>query len=178
MGPQFLGRRVATCLEACVLFLFLPALLAIFTAAQSTVEGVVVDGDWKAIAVATVVLQRADGGSLLETKSDAAGKFQFPAVEAGSQTVKAEATDFYPSRYEFVLRPRQPITIELNRRQSVQQTVQVHPEYLPDIRSWKDRKLVHVHSIGTRQSARACSSPKFKVQLEGGPERVSRHEMG
>lgn len=119
-------------LRAMSSLLFLPALLAIFTAAQSTVEGVVVNGDGKAIAGATVVLQRADGGNLLETKSEVAGRFQFPAVEAGSQTLKAEATDYYPSRYEFVLRPRQPlsITIELNRRQSVQQTVQVQSTYL------------------------------------------------
>ena len=112
--------------------LLLPAFLAILTTAQSTVEGVVLDGNGKAIAGATVVLQRAAGGSMLETKSDAAGRFQFPAVEAGSQTLKAEATDFYPSRYEFVLRPRQflSIAIELNRRQSVHQTVQVQSTYL------------------------------------------------
>src|SRR4029077_5069803 len=95
--------------------LFMAALLATSAAAQSTVEGVVVDGDGKAIAGTTVVIQRADGGSRLKTKSDAAGRFQFPAVEAGSQALNAEATDYYPSRYEFVLRPRQPlsITIEL-----------------------------------------------------------------
>jgi hypothetical protein len=79
-----------------------------------------------------VVIQRADGGSRLKTKSDAAGRFQFPAVEAGSQALNAEATDYYPSRYEFVLRPRQPlsITIELNRRHPVQQTVEVQSTYL------------------------------------------------
>jgi len=111
---------------------FLPALLSIFTAAQSTVEGVVVDGDGKAIAGVTVVLQRAEGGSLLETKSDATGRFQFSAVEAGAQGLRADVTNFYPSRYEFVLRPRQPlsITIELTRKQSVQQTVQVRNAYL------------------------------------------------
>jgi len=112
--------------------LFLAALLATSAAAQSTVEGVVVDGDGKAIAGTTVVIQRADGGSRLKTKSDAAGRFQFPAVEAGSQALNAEATDYYPSRYEFVLRPRQPlsITIELNRRHPVQQTVEVQSTYL------------------------------------------------
>ena len=112
--------------------LFLAALLAISVAAQSTVEGVVVDADGKAIAGTTVVIQRADGGSRLKTKSDAAGRFQFPAVEAGSQALNAEATDYYPSRYEFVLRPRQPlsITIELNRRHPVQQTVEVQSTYL------------------------------------------------
>jgi len=87
--------------------LFLPAFLAILTAAQSTVEGAVVDADGKAVAGATEILQRTDGGSLPETKSDAAGKFQFPAVEAGAQELRADVTNFYPSRYEFVLRPRQ-----------------------------------------------------------------------
>jgi len=112
--------------------LFLPAFLAILTAAQSTVEGAVVDADGKAVAGATVILQRTDGGSLPETKSDAAGKFQFPAVEAGAQELRADVTNFYPSRYEFVLRPRQQlsITIESTRKQSIQQTVQVKNTYL------------------------------------------------
>jgi TonB dependent receptor/Carboxypeptidase regulatory-like domain len=113
-------------------FLLLPGFLTILAAAQSTVEGAVVDGDGKAVVGATVILERSDDGRSQETKSGATGRFQFFAVEAGAEVLRAEAIGFYSSRYEFVLRPRQPlsITIELNRRQSIQQTVQVKSTYL------------------------------------------------
>ncbi len=112
--------------------LFFFVFLAVVAAAQSTVEGTVGDSDGNAVAGVKLTLERANGNSLQETKSDAAGRFQFSVAEAGAQTLKSEATGFYSSRYEFVLRPRQPfsITIALVRRQSVQQTVEVSSRYL------------------------------------------------
>src|SRR5207244_198126 len=100
--------------------------------AQTAVEGVVHDKTGKAVSSAKVLLQRAEGSVAHETTTDAAGKFRLPAVESGDYVLKTEATGFYPAVYNFTLRSRQPITLqlELTPRTSVEETVQVHAGYL------------------------------------------------
>ncbi|MGH9544221.1 MAG: TonB-dependent receptor [Terriglobales bacterium] len=114
------------------LLLSVVGFFSVIAAAQTAVKGTVTDVDHKTVTGATVVLQGAEDGSPRTTATDAAGRFYFPAVEAGSHTVKAEAPGFYPARYEFILRPRQELSVavELVSRQAVRQTVEVTSTYL------------------------------------------------
>ena len=100
--------------------------------AQTSIEGTVQDNTGKAIAGATVILQRAEGSLAQRTSSDGGGRFRFAAVEADAYALKSEAPGFYPSSYDFVLRPRQPatLTVELQRKEAVKQTVEVTSQYL------------------------------------------------
>ena len=107
------------------------AFLAPTAGAQTPLEGMVHDAAGKGLAGAQVTLQRAEGTTAENTTSDGTGWFHFPAVEAGAYTVKAEAPGFYPIQYDFVLRSRQPISlnIELPQKQAVQQSVEVKAGY-------------------------------------------------
>src|SRR6266853_367764 len=107
------------------------AFLAPTAGAQTPLEGMVHDAAGKGLAGAHVTLQRAEGTTAENTTSDGTGWFHFPAVEAGAYTVKAEAPGFYPIQYDFVLRSRQPISlnIELPQKQAVQQSVEVKAGY-------------------------------------------------
>ncbi len=113
-------------------FLFLAAILSTVASAQTAVDGMLRDTAGKAVAGTSVVLQRAEGSIPQQTTSDASGKFHFAAVEAGAYTLKAEAQGFYLASYNFVLRARQPLSlmIELQPRESVQQTVEVKAGYM------------------------------------------------
>lgn len=111
----------------------LTAILYTAASAQTAVDGVLRDTAGKAVvAGATVILQRAEGSIAQQGSSDALGKFHFAAVEAGAYTLKTEASDFYPASYDFVLRARQPLalTVELQRKESVQQAVEVKAGYM------------------------------------------------
>jgi tetratricopeptide (TPR) repeat protein len=57
---------------------------------EAQVEGVVRDSAGKAVAGASVLLQREDQSKAAETKTDAGGAFVFLAVRAGTYTVKIE----------------------------------------------------------------------------------------
>ena len=100
--------------------------------AQTAVDGMLHDTTGKAVSGARIALQRAEGSTTLETIADAAGRFHLAAVEAGAYTLKAEAPGFYPARYDFVLRARQPLslTIDLQRKESVQEKVEITGGYL------------------------------------------------
>jgi hypothetical protein len=84
------------------------------------------------VVSAKVVLHRAEGSIAQQTASDTSGKFHFAAVESGAYTLKTDAPGFYPNSYDFVLRARQPLslTVELQPKQAVQQTVQVKAGYM------------------------------------------------
>ena len=114
-------------LQRFLCFLFLVAVASTVAVAQIAVEGILRDDAGKAIPGASLALQRTQGGIGQQTTSDATGKFHFAAVEAGAYTLKAEAPGFYAASYDFVLRPRQPLSlsVELQRKESVQQTVEV-----------------------------------------------------
>ena len=104
-------------------------LLGVTAAAQTVLEGTVRD-DGKAVTGAKVML-RGEGQVSQETVTDATGKFHFAAVEAGGYTLRTEADGFYPSDYQFLVRARQPlsVTVDLTRKKSVEETVEVHSLY-------------------------------------------------
>ena len=94
-------------------------------------EGAVHDRAGVPVVGASVQLQR-DSGSPAQSASTAAdGSFHFAAVEAGPYTLKVEAAGFYPAEHRFVLRPRQPqsLTIDLQRKETVQEKVEVRSTY-------------------------------------------------
>jgi len=107
----------------CVFLTFASAIAA----AQTAIEGTLHDNIGKPVSGAILTLKPAEGNIAHET-SDSAGEFHFGAVDSGTYTLQAEAPGFYLATYNFVLRPRQPIslTIELQPKRSAQQTVEVH----------------------------------------------------
>jgi len=113
-------------------FLLLVLGAIIPAAAQTAVEGVVRDASGNAVPGASITLHRFEGPVLRSTISDANGKFHFAAVEAGAYKLKTEAPGFYPTSYEFVLRPRQPFarTLELQKRETIRENVEVKAGYL------------------------------------------------
>jgi hypothetical protein len=112
--------------------LLLTAILSNPAVAQTALDGMLRDATGNAVVGAGIALQRAEGSVTQKTTSDAAGKFHFAAVEAGAYTLKADASGFYLARYDFVLRARQPLslTVDLQRKASVQQTVEVEAGYM------------------------------------------------
>ncbi len=101
------------------------------SSAQAVVEGNVRDSKGQPLASVTVSVERSENKVTQQTTTDADGKFRFTRLDAGDYSLKTEAPGFYPSTYQFVLRSRQPVTltVELNRKPTVQETVQVHSEY-------------------------------------------------
>ena len=99
---------------------------------QTAIEGTVHDSSGRAVAKASVSLQHQDGGTALTTVSDSDGKFRFSGVEGGGYTLGVEAAGYFEATYEFVLRARQPISlnVELQEKQTVQQSVEVQSNYL------------------------------------------------
>jgi hypothetical protein len=106
--------------------------LSATASAQTAVDGQLRDSAGKGVAGAKVVLQRVEHSVAQQVTSDAAGKFCFAAVESGAYTLKADAPGFYQASYDFVARARQPLslTLELQRKEAVQQSVEVKAEYL------------------------------------------------
>ena len=111
----------------------LTALILSLTAwGQTVVEGMVRDKSGAAVTGATVELQRTNGSQVAAQTTSADGHFRFNAIESGAYRLQATAPTFYSSTYEFVLRPRQPLTVdlELQPKQSVSQQVEVREKYL------------------------------------------------
>jgi len=59
-------------------------------------------------------LQHQDGAKVQQTTTDANGKFRLTALEAGAYSLQVQAANYYPLHYEFVLRPRQPLSLNLD----------------------------------------------------------------
>ena len=99
---------------------------------QTAIEGTAHDSSGHAVAKASVSLQHQDGGTSLTTVSDSDGKFRFSGVEGGAYTLGVEAAGYFEATYEFVLRPRQPISlnVDLQEKQTVRQSVEVQSNYL------------------------------------------------
>src|SRR5690349_9760496 len=108
------------------------AVLTVTAAAQTAIDGIVRDQDEKAVANATVTLQRAEGSIAQKTNSDSDGHFRFAAVDAGAYTLSTDAQGFFPAKYDFVLRARQPLSLslDLQRKATVEQKVEVNANYL------------------------------------------------
>src|SRR5438874_4790925 len=119
-GDSFLRKQL-------LLSSFLVGLMSTAVCAQTAIEGFIRDNAGSVVPGASIALRRAEGSIVQQTTSDAIGKFRLAAVEAGAYTLKTEAPGFYVSNYDFVLRARQPLslTVELQHKQSLQQTVEV-----------------------------------------------------
>src|SRR6266446_3248172 len=100
--------------------------------AQTAIEGTVHNAAGQPLPNASVSLQHQNGGSALTTVSDSDGKFRFSGVEGGAYTLVAEAANYFKTTYEFVLRLRQPISlnIELQAKETLRQKVEVQSSYL------------------------------------------------
>ena len=100
--------------------------------AQTAIEGTVRNAAGQPVPNASVSLQHRDGGTALTTVSNSDGKFRFSGVEAGACTLQAEAANYFKATYEFVLRPRQAISlnIELQAKETLRQKVEVQSSYL------------------------------------------------
>jgi hypothetical protein len=99
---------------------------------QSSLQGVVREPSNSAVPNASVSLQRVDGRTLLTTVSDVGGNFRFAAMEPEPYVLRVEADGYYPSVYEFVSRPRQPMSLEirLQKKQPATETVVVNAHHL------------------------------------------------
>jgi hypothetical protein len=106
-------------------------LLAVSAFGQAVVEGTVRDTAGEPVNGVKVSLERQEGRTAQISASDAEGRFQFSAVQAGRYEIKTNASGFYPSSYHLTIRPRQPVSIaiELQTTQSVQQTIEVKSRY-------------------------------------------------
>src|SRR5258705_2535874 len=53
-------------------------------------------------------------------------------MEAGASSFQVQASNYYPLHYEFVLRPRHPLSLslDLQKKETVQESVEVHAGYL------------------------------------------------
>lgn len=107
--------------------LFLTTVLA-----QTPIDGTIQDNTGKPIAGATVILQRSEGSATQQTSSDSSGKFRFASVEAAAYTLKADAPGYYSSSYDFILRARQPVTLDvaMQPKEAAKETVEVHSRFL------------------------------------------------
>jgi len=100
--------------------------------AQTIVEGTVHDNSGRAVLNASVSLGHPDARTVLTSSTDTEGKFRIFAVEAGAYRLGVQATGYYVSTYDFVLRSRQPVSlnIELQKEETVRQSVEVSARYL------------------------------------------------
>jgi hypothetical protein len=114
------------------LFLSLTLLFAAtFCAAQSPVDGVVRTPGGTPISGAEVSLTHAGVSSpVMQTTSDAQGKFFFGTVPGGEYTLRTSSPGHFPSEYHLIIRPREPVsvTIELAPKTSANVEVEVRAE--------------------------------------------------
>jgi hypothetical protein len=84
------------------------------------------------VAGAAISLQHQDGATILTATSDSNGRFRLSALEAGAYSLQVQAAAFFPLHLEFVLRPRQPLSLNLTlqEKRAVKETVEVHAGYL------------------------------------------------
>jgi hypothetical protein len=100
--------------------------------AQGIIDGTVRDKSGAAVPNSAVSLQREEGKTILAAKTDTEGKFRFTALDGGEYTLTVDADGYYPSSFQFVLRSRQPLSINLDidRKETVRERVEVQAKYL------------------------------------------------
>jgi hypothetical protein len=84
---------------------------AVAANAQSALEVRVADGQGQAIPNAAVTLKH--GGIATHGVTDSEGRFRFLGLVAGEYEVVAEANGFYKAEAEIVVKPRQPVTVQI-----------------------------------------------------------------
>ena len=95
--------------------------MAVAAAGQAVIEGTVRDNAGQPVSGASLAVQRAEGSIAQQGVSDASGKFRFAGLGAGSYKLKTESSAFYPSIYDFVLRGREQLSlnVELRKKEAV-----------------------------------------------------------
>src|SRR5437899_12968977 len=118
--------------SGCLRVAFLMLWITGAASAQSPIEGTVRDSSGRAVPGASVVLQHEDGRTVATALADSDGKCRLPPVGAGAYTLKVQAAGYYVSAYDFVLRPRQVLSlnVDLQKLAAVQEKVEVHANYL------------------------------------------------
>src|SRR5437899_10671297 len=116
----------------CLRVAFLMLWITGAASAQSPIEGTVRDSSGRAVPGATISLQHEDGRTVATALADSDGKFRLPPVGAGAYTLKVQAAGYYVSAYDFVLRPRQVLSlnVDLQKLAAVQEKVEVHAHSL------------------------------------------------
>jgi TonB-dependent receptor-like protein/carboxypeptidase family protein len=99
--------------------------------AQTTVEGTVKARDGHAVAGAHIVLRHLNGIMAAESTADDAGGFQLPTQDAGAYELLADAPGFFAAQYHVVVRPRQPlrVEVELEPKTTVKESVEVRSTF-------------------------------------------------
>ncbi|HVS74732.1 MAG TPA: TonB-dependent receptor [Candidatus Acidoferrales bacterium] len=112
---------------ACLILLFTG-----IASAQTSVDGTVRDTAGRPIPGAAVSLRHEGGKSVASAATDSDGKFRLAGVEAGAYTLRAEAGGYYAAAYDFLLRPRQVLSlkVELQRKETVREQVEIRANYL------------------------------------------------
>ncbi len=113
------------------LILFLPP-AEVFAAGQGSIDGRIVDaatGEPVGSAEVTLAGSGMEGNS--RVISGPSGRFRFPILDPGNYELTAEATGYFPEKYNLVLKPRQPLslTVELASRRTAVQHAEVHATY-------------------------------------------------
>jgi len=100
--------------------------------AQTIVQGTVRDRIGSPVADATVELTRSNSFPVGSWTTGADGRFLFKAIEPGEYRVRAVRPSFYPAFYEFVLRQREPVELEIvfQKEQSASEKVEVRVQHL------------------------------------------------
>jgi outer membrane receptor for ferrienterochelin and colicins len=114
---------------SCILGVFLLSLSAV---GQTPLRGMLRDSSGLPLPKVEVKLQSPDSTVHEKSTTDIDGKFYFSALPTGAYSLEAQPAGFFPIRYEFVLRARQPlsITLEAQRKQSLSQSAEVKARYL------------------------------------------------
>src|SRR5215510_1221116 len=110
------------------IFLAFCVLISLPVVAQTALEGSVKDTSGKPVSGVRITLRHpGDVQAVLTTSTDQNGEFYLPSVEAGAYELRTEAKGYYLAQYDFVLRPRQPVTlaIKIQPEQNVQTIVEV-----------------------------------------------------
>jgi len=107
-------------------------MLAPLVSAQTAFRGTVHDKRGTAISAATVELTRQDGSSVAGQQTTSTGAFLFSGIVAGEYHLRVAAPGFYASVYNFVLREREPLRLDviLEPQTSASEHVEVREQYL------------------------------------------------
>ncbi|PYV60882.1 MAG: hypothetical protein DMG95_13575, partial [Acidobacteria bacterium] len=100
--------------------------------AQTIVQGTVRDRIGSPVADATVELTRSSSSPVASWTTGADGRFLFKSIEPGEYRIRAVRPSFYPAFYEFVLRQREPVELEIvfQKEQSASEKVEVRVQHL------------------------------------------------
>ena len=115
-----------------VRFAWMAVVCAGYAFGQTSLEGKVADAEGRGVAGATLTLQHEDGRTAATAKSENDGRFRLAAVEAGAYVLRVEAAGYYATTYEFVLRPREALSLEVrvDRAETVREKMEVRANYL------------------------------------------------